>query len=90
MNLFLNIPLFGSLTLLEGRLFPSMRKFLHAIEGSISVDEPFVPATPRQHDSYLMNMAMTFGRFSDANIRLLNFCRLYLQVVTLSDIVLAS
>jgi hypothetical protein len=75
---------------LEGRLFPSMRKFLHAIEGSISVDAPFVPATQRQHDRYLMNMALTFGGFSDAHMRLLNYCRLYLQVVTLSDIALAD
>ena len=75
---------------LEGRLFPSMRKFLHTIDGSISLANSFVPATQRQNDRYLMNMAMSYGRFSDAQIRLINFCRLHLQVVTLSDVVIAD
>jgi hypothetical protein len=83
---------FPSLALphLEGRLFPSIRRFLHTIKGSIEVEAPSVPAPQRQHDRYLMNMAMNSRRFSDAQIRLLNFCRLYLQVVTLSDIALAD
>lgn len=75
---------------LEGRLIPSMRQFLHRIHGAIEVDRPCVPEIQRVDDRYLMNMALECGRFSDPQICLINFCRLYLQVVTLSDIVLAD
>jgi hypothetical protein len=37
-----------------------------------------------------MNMALDSGRFSDGQIPLINYCRLYLQVVTLSDIASAD
>jgi hypothetical protein len=56
---------------LEGRLFPSMRRFLHQIKGSVEVDQAFVPAIRQQNDHYLMNMALNSRHFSDVQIRLI-------------------
>jgi hypothetical protein len=75
---------------LEGRLIPSIRRFLHQIYGAIEIEQPFVPAIQRHDDQFLMNIVLDSGEFSPAKIRMINFCRLYLQVVTLSDIALAD
>jgi hypothetical protein len=39
---------------------------------------------------YLMDIAMSSGRFTSKQLKLVNYCRLYLQAVTAADVVLPS
>jgi hypothetical protein len=54
------------------------------IDAAIQLDHnPEIPPTQREH---LMDLIMNARRFSNAEIRKLNYCRLHLQVVTLADV----
>jgi hypothetical protein len=75
-----------SLPHLESKWFASLRRFLATIDAAIQLDNPEVPPTQREHDEYIMDLIMNARRFSNAEIRKLNYCRLYLQVVTLADV----
>ena len=64
---------------------PSTCKFLHTIGGRMEVEN--LPVTPlqREHDQFLMDIAL--DQYSKpSNLQHLNACRLYLQVTLLSDI----
>ena len=67
-----------------------MRNFLAKINATIDVDDPGVPPKQREGDEYLMDMILESGQFTNIEIRRLNYCRLYLQAVTLSDITEAN
>jgi hypothetical protein len=71
---------------LESKWIQSMRVFLSSIQATIQVDQPSIPSTQRQYDRHLMDVIVMSNRFKPAEIKRLNYCRLYLQVVTLSDI----
>lgn len=48
---------------------------------------PGILSKQREHDSYLMDhILQQSGQFTPSQIRRLNYCRLYLQAVTMSDI----
>jgi hypothetical protein len=74
----------------EQRFLSSMRDFLGSIDAQLEVDQAFVPERQRCHDFYLMDLAMNSGVFSAPQLKQVNYCRLYLQVVTASDITLPS
>ena len=74
---------------LEGRLINSMRTFMKKTKCSIEVDNPFVPARQRVNDEYLMDIARHWDGLTSKERELVNYCRLYLQAVTVSDITLA-
>jgi hypothetical protein len=74
----------------EQRYIASMRNFLGSIGAQLEVDQTFVPAPQRINDFYLMDLAISSGRFTPKQLKLVNYCRLYLQAVTASDIVLPS
>jgi hypothetical protein len=80
----------SSLPHLPGRWLRSLRDFLSAIDGFIELDHYFLPPTQRERDVYLMDMVLQSDTFTSKEICTLNFCRLYLQAVTLSDICLAD
>jgi hypothetical protein len=63
-----------------------MRTFLAVFNATIEVDEPGIPPKQRHGDEYIMDMILDSGQFTKAQIRRLNYCRLYLQAVTVSDI----
>jgi hypothetical protein len=71
---------------LESKWIRSLREFLASISVSLQLDDPCVPPTQREHDCYLMDMIIQSKQFTPAEIRKLNYCRLFLQAVTLSDI----
>ena len=73
---------------LEGRLFKSMRASLVLCNGSIEVDNAFVPAKQREHDEYIMKIASEWDKISPKQLSTINYCRLYLQAVTTSDLAL--
>lgn len=74
----------------EQRFIASMRDFLASIGAQLEVDCSFVPPLQREHDFYLMDLALGSRRFTPKQIKLVNYCRLYLQVITASDVTLPS
>jgi hypothetical protein len=64
----------------------SLRSFLASISASIQLDDPCVPQPQRENDQYIMDIILQSNQFKPAEVRRLNYCRLYLNVVTLADI----
>ena len=75
---------------MEVKWLASLRQYLHHINGRIEVDNDYVPRTERLHDVHLMDSILRSEQFTAPELRLLNYCRMYLQVITLSDITLAN
>lgn len=71
---------------LESIWIKSIRQFLKSIGGRISLSIPEVNLPQRVNDSAIMDIILASGRFVPAEIRRLNYCRLYLQAVTISDL----
>ena len=71
---------------LESKWIASMRQFLSEHNMSLQVDEPELPKLQRMYDVHIMDMILNANTFKDAEIRRLNYCRLYLGAVTLSDL----
>jgi hypothetical protein len=65
---------------------PSLRTFLASINGTIQLDRAYVPTIQRVRDEYIMDTILRSEAFTIAQIKVLNYCRWYLQVVTVSDI----
>ena len=70
----------------ESKWFKALRSFLHSIDVSLELDDSYVLPLQRENDFYLMDRIITEGTFTDSQLTLINYCRLYLQAITLSDI----
>ena len=79
-----------SLPHFESTWLASLRQYLHAIDGSLELDNPYIPPKQREGDEYLMDIVLTNGCFKPAQIRMVNYCRLYLRAVTIADIATAD
>jgi hypothetical protein len=77
---------FPSLPHFESKWIASIRQYLASICAGIQVEEPGVPHLQRQGDSFIMDHVLESGLFTKAEIRRLNYCRLYLQAITIADI----
>jgi hypothetical protein len=75
---------------LPGRWLRSLRSFLNRIDASLELDSYFLPPPQRQRDVYIMDMVIASESFTAPEICRINYCRLYLQAITLSDICLAD
>ena len=75
---------------MEVKWLKSLRGYLHHVGGSLQLDRSYVPGLERAHDQYIMDVIMQSTRFTADEIRKLNYCRMYLQAVTLSDITNAT
>ncbi|MEM7284523.1 MAG: hypothetical protein AAF438_23235, partial [Pseudomonadota bacterium] len=75
---------------LEACWLASLRRFLAHIQGGFEVDDPSILPLQRQHDVYLMDDIIRSNRFTNAEIKQLNYCRMFLQVLTLADLTDAS
>ena len=64
----------------------SLRDFLANHKLSIQLADPCIPPLQREHDSYIMDHILQSNHYTKAEVRKLNYCRLYLQVVTVSDL----
>ena len=71
---------------MEAKWISSMRTFLAEQTLSIQLATDSVPAPQREHDSYIMDWILSCNHYTPAEIRRLNYCRLYLNVVTVSDL----
>ena len=75
---------------LESNWITSMRDYLATVNGSLELREPLIPQLQREQDSFIMDHVIAHGRFKPAQIKAINWCRLYLGVVTVSDIATAA
>ena len=80
----------SSLPHFESKWLGSLRHFLRLIDGKLRLDTAFVPEIQRVNDSYIMDHILERGSFTKRQIKRINYCRLYLQAVTVSDIATAT
>jgi hypothetical protein len=71
---------------LECRWLKSLREFLCQIHATIRVDLQFVPKSERQHDINIMRYARQSGLFTSEDLTVINYCRLFLHVTTVSEL----
>jgi ribonuclease HI len=64
-------------------------KFTHRAHITVDIKSQWMPTLVRQGDIGIMDLALTF-QLDTHQLRSINTCRLYLQVVTVSDIVTAK
>ena len=71
---------------LESKWLSSLRRFLGTVNGKLRLDTPYLPELQRLHDFCIMDAILSFGKFTSIEICKLNYCRLYLKAVTISDL----
>ena len=71
---------------LESKWIGSLRQFLASIQGSLHLDDHLPPILQRFHDFNIMDAVIESKQFSAAEIRRINYCRLYLKAETVSDL----
>ena len=65
-----------------------MRDFMARHQLYMQLDNPGIPSWQRKNDQHIMDLIIGSNHYTAADIRKLNYCRLYLHVVTLSDLAL--
>jgi len=70
---------------MEGLWIPQIRNFLRRINGSLQIADLVLQPLQRTYDFYIMDFVVSSRAFSSAEVRRINYCRLYLQVLTGSD-----
>jgi len=73
---------------MEVKWLGSLRRYLSTTGGQLQVDAHGILPLQREYDCYIMDAVISSRRFTASQIRAVNYCRLFLQAVTLSDIVL--
>ena len=74
------------LPLMESKWVASMHLFLAEQKLTIQLNDTGIPPLQREHDSYIMDHVLNSNHYTPAEVRRLNYCRLYLNVVTVSDL----
>jgi hypothetical protein len=60
--------------------------FLATQKLTVQLDDTGIPSLQRKHDSYIMDHVLNSNHYTPAEVRRLNYCRLYLNAVTVSDL----
>jgi hypothetical protein len=68
----------------------SLQQYLNDTQGSFQIQYPGVPNKMRDHDEYIMDIAMNMSKLKPGHLRRINYCRMYLNVTTISDITNAT
>ena len=76
----------AQLSYLETVWFPDLRDFLRETNTTIEVDEPGLTPIQREYDQHIMDHVLGLQKFSRAELKRINYCRLFLDVQTISDI----
>jgi hypothetical protein len=63
-----------------------LRQYLSRVSGHIVLDHNYVTPPQRDHDSHLMDRVLNSGQFTAAEMCSIQYCRLFLQCHTVSDI----
>jgi hypothetical protein len=71
---------------IECRWLMSLREALRASKASFRLDQPFTQPPERIGNMHIMDVARRSGRYTATELRQLNYCRLYLHVTTISEI----
>ncbi|KAI2495159.1 hypothetical protein MHU86_19344 [Fragilaria crotonensis] len=71
---------------LESKWLLSLRVFLASINAKLRLDTPYIPKLQRLHDFCIMDVIQSSGRFTPTEVCRLNYCRLYLKAMTVSDL----
>ena len=79
-----------SLPHLESSWLASLRQYLKDIEANLELDETHIPALQCEGDRHIMDAVLANPTFKPFQVRLVNYCRLYLRVVTVADIASAK
>jgi hypothetical protein len=74
----------------HARWLPSLRKFLQTIDGHFDLDDTYIPPPQREFDVHLMDFVTRSNAFTPDEARIINYCRQFLDVVTVSDISTAT
>ena len=75
---------------LECRWIKSLRQFLKYSKTKIHVDRPFCQHPERIDDFHIMDYALQTRQFDEAELCILNYCRLHIHVTTVSELFNAS
>jgi hypothetical protein len=71
---------------LESKWLSSLRQFLARSDAHLHIDMPNLPHLQRLHDCNIMDAIQSSRKFTNTEICRLNYCRLFLNVVTISDL----
>lgn len=71
---------------MEVKYLKSLRDYLKRIKGQIETDTDGVQHIQREYDFHIMDVIIASKRFTPSQIVLLNYCRMYLQALTISDV----
>jgi hypothetical protein len=74
----------------HARWLPSLHNFLGTIDGHFQLDDIYVSPSQREYDVHLMDIVTRSDTFTSKEARIINYCRLFLDVITLSDITNAT
>lgn len=69
--------------------YPDLRDFLAETNSTIEVDDPCIVPVQRENDRHIMDFILSLDIFKRGELRRINYCRLYLDVHTISDIATA-
>ena len=75
---------------LEGIWIPSVREYLGEIQGSMQIAGTHIQPLERHGDQYIMDLVLASDQFKPVEVKFVNYCRLYLRVLTISDLCNAS
>ena len=70
----------------ESKWLNSLRSYLRNIGGQLRLHKHGVSQLLRVHDAFIMDMAINSKKFGPTALRRINYCRMYLNVLLLSDI----
>ena len=70
----------------KAKWLKALRNYLRDIGGKICFSENYVPTTQRNKDKFLMDLVLSSKKFGPAAMKHINYCRLYLNVILVSDI----
>jgi hypothetical protein len=74
---------------MESQWLPSLQRFLATIQGQLILYRTYIAPMQRENDEYIMTRVLETQIFTDSDLHVLNCCRLYLNVITVSDLVQA-
>ena len=74
---------------LEAKWISSIRTYLGTINSHLNLTGILMPKLQRQQDAYIMDIVLSM-RLRPAEVRRINFCRLFLNATLLSDITTAN
>ena len=74
---------------LECTWLSSLRQYLAEVGANLELDDPYIPKLQCHNDEFIMDAVLNNPSFKPFQIRMVNYCRMYLRVTTIADITTA-